>query len=86
VSRQTALSGNRVRIEGRVAGIRKATRLTLTGRPACGTAATTTTTVRTDKRGRFRVTLARPSDVTATVYGIKRGRKTVTLPAAIVRK
>lgn len=86
VRRQTTLSGNRVRIDGRVAGIRKATRLTLTGIPACGTAATTTTTVRTDKRGRFRVTIARPSRATATVYRIKRGRKTITVPAAIVRK
>ncbi len=84
--RSTQADG-RFRVRGRIAGIGRPTRLTLTGRPACGTTRPTTIRVRTDRRGRFAVTLpAPPADVPAVTYRIRYGTRTVTLPTTIARR
>ncbi|WP_026911608.1 hypothetical protein [Patulibacter minatonensis] len=85
ISRAARLRGGRVAVTGRIAAIERATTLTITGTPTCGVPRRTTTTVRTDARGRFRVTLA-PTGTAgdATIYRISApGRATVTLPVVV---
>jgi len=85
ISRAVRLAGGRVAVTGRIASVRRATTLTITGTPACGGAKATRTTVRSDARGRFRVTLPAPAVAgSATIYRIApQGSATVTLPVVV---
>ncbi|MDO9408935.1 hypothetical protein [Patulibacter sp.] len=85
ISRAVRLSGGRVAVTGRISSLRRSTTLTITGTPACGGARATRTTVRSDARGRFRVTLPAPAvPGSATIYRIApRGSGTATLPIVV---
>jgi hypothetical protein len=85
ILRTTRLSSGALAISGRVATLPRRTRLTVTGTAACGDAAPTRSTVRTDTKGRFRVTLRAPSGAgTATIYRITApGDRTVSLPVVV---
>ncbi len=85
ITGRTTLDDGRIRIQGRIAGVRRPTRLTVTGLALCGPAATADTTIRSDRRGRFTATLAAPGGATATIYRVRYGRTTVTLPTVAVR-
>ncbi|MGE4427025.1 MAG: hypothetical protein AB7G37_11290 [Solirubrobacteraceae bacterium] len=82
------MSTGRLRVAGRVDGVRRTTAMTVTGRTVCGAAASVTTRVRTDARGRFRTTLSPAGSTGAiTVYRIApSGARTVTLPIVLVTR
>ncbi|WP_320669855.1 kelch repeat-containing protein [Patulibacter defluvii] len=82
-ARRTRADGA-VTIRGRIAGVHRATRLAIEGVAVCGGGRPTVTSVRSDRRGRFRVTLAAPRDgAAAVVYRVRQGRRTSTLPLVV---
>jgi hypothetical protein len=84
VTRRTTLSGGRVRIAGRIAGVRRPTVLRVEGVPVCGAGLVVSRSVRTDGRGRFSVVLSPPaSGVPAVVYRLREGTRTATLPIVV---
>lgn len=85
-SRQTTLSDGRVRVSGTVAGVKKPTTLTVRSRPVCGAVASSSR-IRSDRHGRFRVTLvAPPAGVPAAVHRIWLSGRSVTLPVVTTAK
>lgn len=83
VQSRTTLAGGRVRVRGRIAGVGRATRLTVESTPACGPGRTVTRRTTTDRRGRFSVVLSVPESAGAVVHRIRQGTRTVTLPIVI---
>lgn len=84
IAARKQLTAGRIRIDGRIRGVRRASRLTVQGVPICGAGATVSGTARTDRHGRFRVVLAAPTDqATALVYRVRLARRTVTLPIVV---
>ncbi|WP_026911254.1 kelch repeat-containing protein [Patulibacter minatonensis] len=78
------VSGGDVRVNGRVAGVRRATRLRIERTSACGPATVVVGTATTDARGGFRTLLAAPAvGEGAWIYRIRQGRRTVTLPIVV---
>ncbi|MGE4427471.1 MAG: hypothetical protein AB7G37_13560 [Solirubrobacteraceae bacterium] len=85
ISRVRKLANGRRAVTGRVRSIRRRTTLTVTGITVCGDRAPVRRKVRTDARGRFRVTLT-PGDGagSATIFRIAGpGKRTVTLPVVL---
>jgi hypothetical protein len=74
----------RTTVSGRLAGIGGRRTLTIVAQRVCGATATTRRTIRTDRRGRFRVTLQAPAPGTAPlIYRIHHGRRHFTLPIVV---
>lgn len=85
-ARKATLSDGRVRITGWVAGVRRPTTLQVRSAPVCGPKVRGVR-VRTDRRGRFRVTLsAPPSGVPAVVHRVWLQKRSVTLPIVVGAK
>jgi hypothetical protein len=84
VTRRATLGGGRVRVSGRIAGVRRPTPLRVEGVPVCGAGAAVSRTVRTDRRGRFTVVLSPPvSGAPAVVYRLRQDTRTATLPIVV---
>lgn len=85
-ARRATLADGRVRVTGRVAGIRRPTTLQVRSTPVCGPKVDGTR-VRTDAKGRFRVTVAAPpSGVPAVVHRVWLQKRSVTLPIVVTAK
>jgi len=85
ITSRSALGGGRLRIRGRLAGVARATTLTVVGTPVCGGAKGPRATLRTDRRGAFSLVLAPPTGAgaAALVYRVHYARKSVTLPIVL---
>lgn len=82
-SRSSRLADGRTQITGSVAGVRKPTTLTVKSTPICG-GGVTNTRVKTDGRGRYRVTVpGPPTGVPATVHRVWFATRSVTLPVVV---
>jgi hypothetical protein len=84
-TRRTLADGSVV-VRGRLLDVRRPTRVTVTGSPACGTARPSTRRLRTDRQGRFRTTLPAPAGAgSATVWRIRYAGRSVSLPIVTTR-
>ncbi|MGE4426195.1 MAG: FG-GAP repeat domain-containing protein [Solirubrobacteraceae bacterium] len=84
-SRESLRNGG-LRITGRIVGLRHVRTLTVTGEPVCGDDEPSHTRIRTDRNGRFRVTLDPPRRQSEAVsYRIRYANRTATLPVLLTR-
>lgn len=84
ISGRAVRANGEVRVTGRVAGVRRSTRLTIWSTAACAGGTARVGTVRTDSRGRWSAVLpAASARQGALVYRIRQGRRTVTLPIVV---
>ncbi|MCK9248418.1 MAG: hypothetical protein M0P31_05500 [Solirubrobacteraceae bacterium] len=87
ITQQKVLRGGRISVRGRIKGARRARTLVVTGQATCGDVRQSSRTVRTDRRGRFRVVLAPPTGAApAVIYRLRlAGGRTTTLPVVVGR-
>lgn len=84
-SARRILGDGRVRVTGRVTGADRSTRLIVRGERLCTEAPFgPARAIRTDRRGRFSLTLPAPAAGQVALYRVETaGRRTVTLPVAV---
>ncbi|MCK9248569.1 MAG: VCBS repeat-containing protein [Solirubrobacteraceae bacterium] len=86
ISTRKSLRSGGLRVTGRIVGLRRVRTLIVTGEPVCGDDRPIRTRIRTDRHGRFRVTLAPPRGrSTAVSYRIRYANRTATLPVLLTR-
>jgi hypothetical protein len=85
IADRETLDDGRVRLAGRIAGVERPTRLTVRGGRLCTKKPFgSPQTVRTDRTGRFSVTVAAPTAGQTALYRVEpAGRRTVTLPITV---